>query len=123
MLARLSGDGGSKTYPTREVQLSVLQEFIDASLAPPRTWRRGDVVRFHGPEGHIRNEHRDKCTWIYWRPLSGTREDLLRVQVAEPVALVSAPQLDCLIASYDGDTLRFATWCSAFLLPDDEPGA
>lgn len=120
MLAAAAGqqDQDEMTFPQREAQRETLLELLKG--AGPRKFKKGTFVRYVPPGGPLTKKATDEAELMFWRYLDFTREDD-KVRVRHSVNFLHAlDRLDCLVAWYSGDAIRFNVSSSEMLEPVGE---
>ena len=110
------------SFPMKEAQREMLAIAVDRSRLPHQTFVCGDAVRYGPGFGPFTPESKAGLVFIFWRYLDPDDPlDQRRITDASEPFVNSLPDIDCLIAHYDGrGPVEFAPACSYFLLPGDE---
>lgn len=106
-------------FPMREAQREMLAELVLAT-STARRFKKGDPVHYRGPVGPQKQEVIDALVMVFWRYLvADDGEDQVRVDQAHESVLMTLPYVDCLVAYYDGQKVKFHLSCSAMLTEED----
>jgi hypothetical protein len=105
-------------FPMKEAQRDHLTQVL-AAAAIPRTFQRGDAVRYIEGCGTMAKTAREALVPVFWRYLDVTAvEDIERIRNASDTQRYTMPRLDCLTVCFDGQNTWFDLACSELLVRD-----
>lgn len=108
------------SFPMLEAQREKLDELVRISRLD-RRFERGDEVHVVAGQGPFKREAVTGVAMLFWRYLTGSSEDDDRRSKVNDAELSSLPDLDCLLAYYDGENVKFQIYCSYMLQPGPWP--
>lgn len=124
MLARMleAQHGTQQSFPVKEAQRDMLRQALDLSNREGLTFNKGDPVHYLNGMGPLTTKAKAGMIFAFWRYLDPENYcDHLKVQEAGEESRETLPDIDCLIAYFNGQAIMFVVSCSWLLLPGDAP--
>jgi hypothetical protein len=113
-------DDANPSFPMKEAQRDMLRQVIELSEGENLSFKKGDPVHYLDGVGPLISAAKAGMVFAFWRYLDPANPiDLLRMENAREVELVTLPDVDCLIVSFNGRDVTFEISCSRLLVPGD----
>jgi hypothetical protein len=108
------------SFPMQDAQRDMLRQAVDLSNREAASFKKGDAVHYLGGFGPMKREAKAGLVFVFWGYLDPENiADLRRIEEATPVEVSTLPDIDCLIAYFAGQEVRFDIACSGLLVPGD----
>jgi hypothetical protein len=113
-------EGADCVFPMREAQRDFLRQIVER-VPSESQFEHGDFVSYLPAAGPLTKAAREGLQLMFWRMLTDSAEDRIRIEQASEDEIRMLPLFDCLLILFDGKTCQVCPSCTALLVKDAEP--